>query len=167
MTERVLLPSGVAVGIGKLKIFASEEFPHEIPTFSFIVTKNDTGTFTATCLQLIIDGCGDTPNSATVNMREHVIDFLDTLFSMKNHRVSAWDQLHNLYSESIMAYYWKAYHDIQLNLAENGVCTDMRKIYMDEITELKKRIADLEAIVNTTAKEKFTARIVDYQEPAA
>ena len=161
------MSSGVAVGIGKLKIFASEKFPHEIPTFSFIVSKDKSGSFTATCLQLVIDGYGDTPNAAAENMQEHVVDFLDTLFSQKSPRIPAWEQLHNLYSEPVMTEYWNAYHDMQLNLAERGVCTDTRRVYLAEIAELKKRIADLEAIVGTPAQEKFTARIVDYQETAA
>lgn len=49
MAFAIRVPTGEVVGIGKLKVFATKEFPHEIPTFSFLVAKADDGRFLASC----------------------------------------------------------------------------------------------------------------------
>jgi hypothetical protein len=167
MNTSIELPCGVVVGIGKLKVFASDYFSHEIPTLSFTVAKDDSGCFTATCIQLVLEGDGRTPDAAISNMRNTVLDFLTRLFSTEKTKDSAWAQLHELYNDSISGDYWKAYRDMQLNLAEQGISTDTKQIYIDEITELKKRIVELEGIIASDSKKSFTVKIVDYQESAA
>lgn len=56
------IESGKVVGIGKLKIFMTEEFQHEIPTLSFVMAKDNSGHFVATCIPLIVEGVGETPD---------------------------------------------------------------------------------------------------------
>ena len=167
MNNNIELPCGLVVGIGKLKVFASKSLPHEIPTLSFTVAKDKSGCFTATCIQLVLEGDGGTPDAAITNMQNTVVNFLTKLFSTGKTKGTAWEQLHELYNNSIAKDYWNAYRDMQLNLAERGISTDSKQIYLDEITELKKRIAELEGIIASNLTKSFTTKIVDYQELAA
>lgn len=167
MKNNVVLPCGTVVGIGKLKVFVSKSFPHEIPTLSFTVAKDETGCFTATCIQLVIEADGDTPNAAIRNMQERVIYFLNTLFTKQETKDFAWEQLHEFYNTAIMEQYWQAYRDFQLNLAESGVSTDTKRVYQEEINKLRQRIVDLEAMIGWQNEHKIETKIVEYQENVA
>lgn len=167
MNKSIELPCGSVVGIGKLKVFASDSFSHEIPTLSFTVSKDESGYFTATCIQLVLEGDGGTPDSAISNMQNTVVSFLTKLFSTEKTKGSAWEQLHELYNDSISREYWNAYRDMQLNLAEQGISTDTKQMYINEIIKLKERIAELEGIIASDLVKPFTAKIVAYQETAA
>lgn len=157
------IESGKVVGIGKLKIFMTENFPHEIPTLSFVMAKDSDGHFVATCIQLIIEGIGETTDSAMENMRTHVMDFLTTLFTEMSSD-DVWEQLHELFNENMMQDLWAVYRDFQLNLAEQGISTSTKSALYDRIAELEKQIADLKALVEKN--ERFEIRIVDYKEAA-
>ena len=167
MKDNIVLPCGTVVGIGKLKVFVSNSFPHEIPTLSFTVAKDEKGCFTATCIQLVIEADGDTPNAAIKNMQGRVIYFLNTLFTKQETKDFAWEQLHELYNTTVMQQYWQAYRDFQLNLAENGVSTDTKRVYQEEISKLKQRIIDLEAMLGLESIREIETKIVEYQENAA
>ena len=116
MTNGVDIPCGVVVGIGNLKILASDSFPHGIPTLSFTVAKDKSGCFTATCIQLVLEGDGETPEMAIINMLNTVISFLTKLFSTEKTKGTAWEQLHELSNDNITKDYWNAYRDMQLNM---------------------------------------------------
>ncbi|MBR6295231.1 MAG: hypothetical protein IKR40_01990 [Treponema sp.] len=157
------IESGKVVGIGKLKIFMTENFPHEIPTLSFVMAKDKEGRFVATCIQLIIEGVGETTEAAMENMRSHVMEYLQTLFSELDSE-DVWNQIHELFNEPMMQELWSVYRDFQLNLAEQGISTSTKSALYDRIAELEKQIADLRALVEKN--DKFEIRIVDYKEAA-
>ncbi len=157
------IKSGKVVGIGKLKIFMTKDFPHEIPTLSFVMAKDTEGRFVATCIQLIVEGVGETPDSAMENLRSHVIDFLTTIFSSLSPD-EVWEHLHDLFNESFTQELWGVYRDFQLNLAEQGISTDTKAALYDRIAALEKQIADLRALEGKN--DKFEIRIVDYKEAA-
>ena len=163
MKEIENIASGKVVGIGKLKILMTKKFKHEIPTLSFIMAKDKDGRFVATCIQLVIEGFGETTDAAMNNMRSHIMDYLNTLFS-ELEVADAWEQLHELFNENSMQGLWAVYRDFQLNLAEQGISTSMKAALYEKIAELTKQIADLEASVKKN--EKFDIRIVDYKEAA-
>lgn len=152
------------IGIGKLKIYMTEAFPHEIPTLSFIMSKDKEGRFIATCIQLIVEGVGNTADSAKENMKQHIIDFLLTLFENTTRDV-AWEQLHLLFNDTTTSDLWTAYRDFQLNLAEQGINTSASVALYDKIANLEKQIVDLKTLL--AKKEKFEIKIVDYQERVA
>lgn len=81
MKNSVSVPSGEVVGIGKIKVFFTENFPHEIPTLSFIVAKTDDGRFVASCIQLVTDGEGASEEEAINCMEENCRSYLDSIFS--------------------------------------------------------------------------------------
>ena len=167
MTLDITVLAGEVIGIGKLKIFATEDFSHIIPTLSFVVAKDNKGIFTATCIQLLIDGDGGTPNAAMKSMGAHVKDFLTTLFGNDKTKEQAWAQLHDLYQDSFAEPYWNAYRNVQLNLAEQGINTDSKTAVFNYIAKLEKQIADLRAIIESQPIANFEPTVVDYEEPAA
>ena len=163
MKDIANIESGKIVGIGKLKIFMTEKFKHEIPTLSFVMAKDKDGRFVATCIQLIVEGFGETTDAAMESMRSHVMEYLETLFS-KLEVDDAWEQMHELFNENSMQGLWSAYRDFQLNLAQQGISTSMRSALYNKIAELEKQIADLKA--SAEKNEKFEIRVVDYKEAA-
>lgn len=156
------IPSGKVIGAGKIKIFMTTEFPYEIPTLSFIVSKDNGGNFISTCIQLIIDGSGETPQSAMQNMKSHIIDFLTTLFLPENKEFS-WEQLHSLFNDTMTQDLWCAYRDFQLNCAEKGISTSVSNVLYDKIAELNKQIADLQSVIKKK-NNKIETKIVEYKE---
>lgn len=100
-------------------------------------------------------------------MQGRVIYFLNTLFTKQETKDFAWEQLHELYNTTVMQQYWQAYRDFQLNLAETGVSTDTKRVYQEEISKLKQRIIDLEAMLGLESIREIETKIVEYQENAA
>lgn len=165
MKDDISVPAGKVVGIGKLKIFISDDFPYEIPTFSFLVAKTDDGKFVATCIQLLIDGDGETSASAIDRLCSHIVGHLKMLFDGEN-VIDAWTQLHDSFNDDFANSYWKAYRDIQLNLAEQGISTDSKSVLYGVIAKLKKQIVDLKEAIDRK-ESGIEVKLVDYQEPAA
>lgn len=164
MKEIENIASGKVVGIGKLKVFATEEFPYEIPTFSFLVSRAENGMFVATCIQLMLDSEGDTPNHACDGLKNIVLHHLDILFGKGGN--FAWDALHESFNDDFAAPYWKAYRDFQLNLSEQGISTDTKTVLYNHISELERQINDLRSMIDNS-NVRFSAKIVNYQERAA
>lgn len=164
MKENITVPTGKVVGIGKLKVFTTEEFPYEIPTLSFLVSRAEGGMFVATCIQLMLDSEGETPNQACDGLKNIVLHHLNVLFSRSGN--SAWDSLHETVNDDFSASYWKAYRDFQLNLSEQGISTDTKTALYKRISELERQINDLRAMIDNS-NVRLSAKIVDYQERAA
>lgn len=160
----ICLESGKVIGIGKLKIFITDNFPHEIPTLSFLVAKNKDGKFISTCIQLLVDGEGETPDSSIKDLENKILDYLEIVFSDDNKK-NSWDILHNAFNDDFASDYWKAYRNFQLNLAEKGISTNSKSALYKLITKLKKQISDLEEVTNKT-EYGIELKVVDYQESA-
>lgn len=159
MRSSVTVPTGQVVGIGKLKVFASDDFPYVIPTLSFVVAKTESGECTASCMQLLIEGTAENEQEAVERMNENCKLFLRSLFS-RLEKTDAWQELHELANSELTKDYWKAYRDVQLDLAEQGkdLKFEREKFYENKIQELKKQIERLRSL-----KRDFQVEVVSYQ----
>jgi hypothetical protein len=160
---------GKVIGIGKIKVFPSNSLPFEIPMLSFVVLKNELDKYVSSCIQLHMDGYGNTPEEAREDMCENCIAFLNVNFTNKKCKSSAWVNLHDLFmtDDEPTVELWNAYRTVQLNLAEKGVCTDGSKALSNYINDLEKQIKELKSIIDKSDPEELTetnAKIIDYQE---
>lgn len=159
MVSAIRVPTGEVVGIGKLKVFPTKEFQHEIPTFSFLVAKTDDGRFVASCLQMVTDGEGDSEDEAIKSMERGCLGYLKTIF--ESEKINPWDMLRELFNEPLEDY-WNAYKTMQINLAEKGINTDFQ-------AALEKQIQQLTEELNAYKENKksLQLKIVSYQKKAA
>ena len=160
MKENITVPTGKVVGIGKLKVFTTEDFPFVIPTLSFLVAKSDDGNYTASCLHLLLDSSANSDRDAVDRLQQNCKDFLTDLFGCGMDRNAIWNELHELINSKSAAPFWAAYRDVQLNLAEIGVDLkfEREKFYEARIKELE---AQIEAMRNIRAP--MEVRVVSYQ----
>lgn len=159
MKSAVTVPAGEVVGIGKLKVFSTKEFPHEIPTLSFLVAKADDGRFIASCLQMVTDGEGDTEEAAIKSMERGCLGYLKTIFDSE--KINPWDMLRELFNEPLEEY-WNAYKTMQINLAEKGINTDFQTALEKQIQQLTE---ELDAYKEN--KKSLQLKIVSYQKQVA
>lgn len=164
MKANITVPAGDVVGIGKLKVFSTQDFQHEIPTLSFLVAQTPTKDFHAQCIQLCMDGNGITPNAAIDAMCNNCISYLHMIFENEKMKGKEWNMLHELFTMENDDL-WTAYHDVQLNLAEQGRSVDFKEALCKRIGDLEKQIADLRALMES--KQRFDIKVVDYEEQAA
>ncbi|MDR0877643.1 MAG: hypothetical protein LBN21_06290 [Treponema sp.] len=167
MTKIFTVSRGEVTGIGKLKVFPKSSFPYEIPMLSFLVVKINSDAYVSTCIQLQVDGYGEDPEKAREDMRENCIEFLHENFSNPKAREKCWENLHTLFAGSSQEL-WVAYRTVQLDLAEQGVSTDITSFLIDRIADLEQQIAVLKAVKEKTANgdTSFEAKIVDYRATA-
>lgn len=159
MRQNITVPTGKVIGIGKLKVFASDDFPYIVPTLSFVVAKTEKGEYTASCMQLLLDGAADNEMDAVKRLNKSCKNFLQQLF----HRLEpadAWEQLHELMEDTSSSEYWTAYRDMQLNLAEHGIDLkfEREKFYEERIKELQRQIERLREV-----SDQFQVEVVAYQ----
>lgn len=158
MKEEIKIPTGLVVGIGKIKVFKTKQFPHNIPTLSFIVAKEGES-YTASCLHLLLDATAKNENDAINSLRNVCCDFLSDLFSSGID--SAWEQLHELFTTDCVNEFWAGYRDCQLNLAEKGIDTSdsIIKSLTKRIKELKAELAQYE-----DSKKEIEIDVVEYDQ---
>lgn len=137
MVSAIRVPAGEVIGIGKLKVFPTKEFQHEIPTFSFLVAKADDGRFVASCLQMVTDGEGDSEEEAIKSMERGCLGYLKTIFN--SNKTNPWDILRELFNEPLEEY-WSAYKTMQINLAEKGINTDFQATLEKQIRQLTEEL---------------------------
>jgi hypothetical protein len=167
MTEAITVPRGEVIGIGKLKVFPTNAFPYEIPMLSFLVIKTDPDSYVSTCIQLHVDGYGENPDKAKEDMKENCIAFLHDNFNNPRAKDKCWVNLHGLFTDSPQDL-WEAYRNIQLDLAEQGVSTDITSFLIDRIADLEQQVVFLKAVKEKTAHgdTSFEAKIIDYRATA-
>ena len=160
MKENITVPTGKVVGIGKLKVFTTEDFPFVIPTLSFLVARADDGNYTASCLHLLLDSSANSDRDAVDRLQQNCKDFLADLFGCGMEKNAIWNELHELINSKSAAPFWEAYRDVQFNLAEIGVDLkfEREKFYEARIKELE---AQIEAMKNLRAP--MEVRVVSYQ----
>lgn len=118
MSDSIETPIGVVVGIGKLKVFTIRNFPHPLPTLSFIVAKGNDGIYTATCIQLLLDySTASSPNEAIEGLSHDCSDFLNELFSDTSTKYDAVTQLKELFKSPVADVWTHAYREAQIQLA--------------------------------------------------
>lgn len=162
MKAEIKVPTGTVIGIGKIKVFATEDFEKEIPTLSFIVAENE-GRFTGTCIPLCLDCSADSTKEVCDKLSKLCEDFLSDLF--KYNPDNAWSQLHELFNSEASDEFRKAYYDVQLNLAEKGIpYTSGMEDYLSK--RLKEAEEEL-AIYKQGLKQQIKADVVSFEKLAA
>lgn len=156
MKSDIKVPTGTVVGIGKLKIFATERFPHEIPTLSFLVAKGEDGLYVSSCLHLLLDGHGKTVKESIENMQSICQDFLTMLFENEKSKATAWDQIRESFTDNGISEYWAAYKEMQVNFAERNISTSIQ-------SALEKQIRELQEELNHCNGECREMKVVAYQ----
>jgi len=124
MNEIFCTNRGVAVGIGTINILKIKINSKVLPVFSFIVlkgNKEEGGLFIATCIDLRIDGYGNSELKAIENMNKNVFRFLLDNFTNPKCRDNAWSNLEKLarfddWSKEL----WNIYKGIQYKFAEKN-----------------------------------------------
>lgn len=164
MKENITVPTGTVVGIGKLKVFTTEEFPFVIPTLSFLVAKSGDGTFTATCMQLALDVSASDERIAVKFLAEGCSGFLKTLFRDSQNREAAWSQLHELFKSSDVQDFKDAYVDAQLNLSEKGV--EIKSKYEEYLEARLKEISQELEMYKGKKSDEMKVDVVTYEKVA-
>ena len=115
---------GKAVGIGTINILNMRKNGKVLPVFSFIVfegNKEEATPFIATCIDLRIDGYGNSDRTAIENMNKHVFSFLIENFTNPKCKNAAWENLERLarfddWSKEL----WNIYRAVQYKFAEKN-----------------------------------------------
>ena len=151
---------GIVEGIGKIKIFPSNNLPYEIPMLSFIVIKENESNYTSICIHLQIDGDGISPEEARNNMKDRILDFLFSNFSVERAATAAWDHLDELFQlNDVTSELWNAYRTSQVQYSQKGINTDITIELIDKIEKLENQLNRLK-----TVKEKLEKKLAEKTE---
>jgi hypothetical protein len=115
LSRELKIARGNVVGIGKVKILPIPMFNYNIKWLSFLdIQEKDS--FVSTCINLRIDGYGETKEEAENDMFENMIYFLCQNFR-KLSLDAAWENIYNLYkSDDWSRKLWDIYHKLQVQL---------------------------------------------------
>ena len=153
---------GEVVGIGKIKVFPSNNLPYEIPMLSFLVVKEAENTYSSICIHLRIDGDGSSPEEARENMKDHILDFLQVNFTEERAQGPAWDHLKELFLlDDTTRELWDAYRTLQVQFSQDGIKTDITAELLDRIENLQNQINKLVMV-----KEKLEKNLAQKTEIA-
>ncbi|MHC6204713.1 hypothetical protein ACYULU_16155 [Breznakiellaceae bacterium SP9] len=151
---------GEVVGIGKIKVFPSNNLPFEIPMLSFLVVKEQEGIFSSICIHLHIDGDGSSPEEARETMKDHILEFLYANFSGARSQDLAWNHIRDLFLlDKNSSELWDAYRSLHVTFSEDGIKTDITSELLDRIEILQNQINKLH-----TVKEKLEKKIATEAE---
>jgi hypothetical protein len=151
---------GVVVGIGKIKVFPSNNLPYEIPMLSFLVVKEQENVYSSICIHLHIDGDGSSPEEARESMKDHILDFLHENFTKERAQGPAWAHLKELFLlDDTTRELWDAYRTLQVQFAQDGIQTDITADLLDKIENLQNQINKL-----NTVKEKLEKKLAEKAE---
>ncbi|MDR3138412.1 MAG: hypothetical protein LBT95_01930 [Treponema sp.] len=151
---------GEVVGIGKIKVFPSNNLPYEIPMLSFLVVKEQENVYSSICIHLHIDGDGASPEEARESMKDHILDFLHENFTKERAQGAAWDHLKSLFLlDGTTGELWDAYRTLQVKFSQDGIQTDITAELLDRIEYLQNQISKL-----NTVKEKLEKKLAEKAE---
>jgi len=160
MNQTVKVSRGEVIGIGKVKIPRTMEFKYEIPMLSFLVIQEPNGKFISSCIHLRIDGYGIADDASVDDMIDSISSFLKANF-IRLSISDAWENLKDLsHTDDYTTELWNAYRDVQFNLASRGIPTDSVESLRKRITQMQRRIEQLES-ENAELREELSL-IVDY-----
>lgn len=162
MKENITVPTGTVVGIGKIKVFTTENFKKVIPTLSFIVAEQE-GRFTGTCIPLCLDCSADSTKEVCDKLSNLCEEFLSDLFGYNSE--NAWNQLHELFNSEAGNDFRKAYYDVQLNLAEKGISytSDMEDYLSKRLEEAEEELQ----LYKQGLKKQIYADVVSFEKLVA
>ncbi len=158
--DNVVISRGEVVGIGKIKIFPSNNLPYEIPMLSFLVVKEQENVYSSICIHLRIDGDGASPEEARENMKDHILDFLQINFTGERAQGPAWEHLKELFLlDNTTHELWDAYRTLQVKFSQDGINTDITADLLERIENLQNQINKL-----VTVKEKLEKKLAGKTE---
>jgi hypothetical protein len=158
--DNITTARGEVVGIGKIKVFPSNNLPYEIPMLSFLVVKEGENMYSSICIHLRIDGDGSSPEEARENMKDHILDFLQVNFTEERAQGPAWDHLKELFLlDDTTCELWDAYRTLQVQFSQDGIKTDITAELLDRIENLQNQINKL-----VTVKEKLEKKLAQKTE---
>ena len=111
----IKIARGNVVSIGKIEIKKTSDFDYDLQLLSFLDIKESDTSFVSTCIDLRIDGYGDTIEKAENDMIESIVYFLHKNFSLLSHN-DAWKNIKKLYkSDEWSKELWDAYFKVNYN----------------------------------------------------
>ena len=144
---------GNVIGIGKMYVPKMPCFGYKLPLMDFVVTKSDDcfKKHISSCIQLQVDGYGDSNEDAQFSMVDHCLYYLTAIFEQPEY---CWSSILDLLeSNPATDEIWNLYHTFQLMQAEKGYCIDdsvsMRKL-LDKM-ECAEKIAAKTDVPKLTA----------------
>lgn len=159
MDNTVMIDAGEVVGIGKMKLFSTENIP-DIPTLSFIVTKCDDGSYVASCLHLLLDSHAHTDREAVDRLENNCMEYVQMFFDRNRlDEKEAWKELSEIFASNVADSYWSAYRKMQILLAANGIKTSSQQV-------LEKKIEELQEQLEEFMDKKLKIKVVDYKKVA-
>lgn len=162
---------GNAFAIGKIRLLPGDAMNHHMPMLHFIVLNNGDSGMSATCIQLRVDGYGDTIDECLKDLERNVSDFVKGTFKNAPTLEDAYGSFYSLMEiDPWAAEWWDAYRKLQMKLSLSGIKTDVFELLEDEIKDLKKKIIDLESAQKIyrefRREQEFSAEIVDFRKIA-
>jgi len=148
---------GTIFRIGRVKVpKIPGQFDYEIPVLCFVVIErpldnvNGEGNskYIATCINLQIDGYGNTPEEAQNEMAASVGEYIYSQFgSNPDNPEIAWNNIFSLWrSNEESSILWDKFNVVQIELAKKGKSTDGRYDTLKmKFNELKKELRSLKA----------------------
>jgi Zn-dependent peptidase ImmA (M78 family) len=117
LSRELKIARGNVVGIGKVKIPSIPMlFDYNIKWLSFLDIQKSENYFISTCINLRVDGYGETKEEAESDMFESIIYFLYQNFSNLSFN-DAWENIYDLYkSDDWSKELWDVYHEAQIQL---------------------------------------------------
>jgi hypothetical protein len=124
--------------------------------------------YVSTCIQLQMDGYGETVKEAMNDMCEHCADYLETLFTDEKCKRYAWRNLRELFHLDEATFELQnAYNDARLSLAEQGKYTDIASTLVAIIREKDEELARLKARDKAESdKNVVSVKVIQYAEAA-
>jgi len=111
-------------------------------------------------IDLHIDGDGTTPDKAEENMGKNVFEFLCVNFANNRGDGPAWDYLTELFQiDDNSKESWDAFSRFKLDLAKEGIKTDLASELMERVSVLKEEIDKLTNLDTTKEEELKVLRI--------
>jgi hypothetical protein len=168
MGENLGTKRGEVVGIGTINSLKFKNLTKKLPVFSFVVLQGkngEKGLFIATCIDLRIDGYGNSDLNAIECMNKNVCRFLLENFTNPKCKENAWGNLERLsrfddWSKEL----WNVYRTALYKFAEKN-----KSLYSMSILEQKEK-QEVVFISPQGAKSKdieFNPAIIGLRKPAS
>ena len=159
---------GEVVGIGTINILTTKKNGKVLPVFSFIVlkgNKEENNSFIATCIDLRIDGYGNSELNAIESMNKHIFSFFVENFSNPKCKGSAWDNLERLarfddWSKGL----WNIYRTVQYKFAEKNKSLYSMSLMSEKPRSAKVKKNKREVVFVSSRDAKFVNVVFDQAE---
>ena len=137
LNRKLEIHRGSIVGIGKVKIPIIPIFNYNIRWLSFLDIQESENSFVSTCIDLRIDGYGNTKEEAEYEMFEGIIYFLCQNFG-KLESNYAWENIYDLYkTDDWSKELWDVYREAQVQLVNKVVLEEQMNVTKTAVIDKK------------------------------